>query len=623
MQQFRHMIRPNASTRAPSQFICVQAITDKRPLHGLGKGWRHSFAAVVAVRFRIEQGKVTREQWIHHAERADFWEWFYSQPSPTRATWVWCNDLVFHASILDLWGELDRKRMAHRTACLTAKVAYISVQKGETRAVWVDSRNWFEKPAKELDKAVRTLANGRFHLAPPHTEAMLDAEQEVMVLQHEVCQLVSFIRQNDLGVLRLTRAGQAMQAYRHRFGPREWQLYTPRKGKNKGRQMSRQLVLPIIHNSEATLDLESAGLFGGATHCFYVGKVDTPVYHLDTNALYPAVMQSGLYPSRLVCHMTDVQLPTPLELMHPETCIARVHLKTDRPIYPLRRPGLTIYPTGSFSTILCGQELKRAIECCHVDRISEFARYELAPLFRDFVDNLWALRKQYESQNNSSWSQLVKTIMNSLHGKFSQRANAWKETPEVMPAMHWGFWPEVLVDKKQILQRRAIAGKTQTHISEGWAPCAFPAISAFVYSNARLHMRQFFNSIKEGRVYYSAIDSIHCDRRGRDELTAAGHVIPEELGKLRTKEIATSALYNGPGDYQFGTERKQSGIPLNGERLKDGSIEWPENEHIQQLISRKPDGEVVTRFTKVHPTRVYRHGSVQSDGWVKPFHLEE
>ena len=89
------------------------------------------------------------------------------------------------------------------------------------------------------------------------------------------------------------------------------------------------------------------------------------------------------------------------------------------PILPVRKDGLLIFPTGSFSGTWFSEELNYAEENGYkVDRI-EGIMYEKSPdVFKSFIDKFYKIKSESE---NSSQTKIAKLILNSLYGKLGSR----------------------------------------------------------------------------------------------------------------------------------------------------------------------------------------------------------
>ena len=87
---------------------------------------------------------------------------------------------------------------------------------------------------------------------------------------------------------------------------------------------------------------------GGRTECFRIGTFDGPLYYIDVNSMYPSVMKTGDYPTKLQGVYKNIE-DREVDIWLREKCfIAEVTLSTDIPIYPLVNNGRLIFPTGTF-----------------------------------------------------------------------------------------------------------------------------------------------------------------------------------------------------------------------------------------------------------------------------------
>jgi hypothetical protein len=444
---------------------------------------------------------------------------------------------------------------------------------------------------------------------------------EVEKLAESIASLWRFVRRHDLGVLRVTAAGQSIQAYRHRFGPYVWQRHVPLKGKNRGKETFRKLVYPLTHNNAEALDLEKKALHGGPVHCWFLGKAPCTVYILDVQSLYPWIMRQSKFPAELMDFWDGKNLAISAFADYATEVVATVDLDTRRPIYPLRRDGITIYPIGKFQTALCGPELAGAVQAGEVVHVHECARYRLIDLFSRYVDYFWKLRRRYEKDKQPGWAQVAKIMAVALHGKFAQRDKGWNESPKVHSGRHrWGHWPDVQPDDT-VLYRRSIAGHVQTSEDNGWKDHAFPAVSAFVYSNARAYMNPFFDSARRfGRLFYSAIDSLHVDQKAYEWFSNGGLIAPG-IGNLQLVGVYKNVTYHGPNDYERDGQIVQSGRPAGAMVNGCGETQWIEKESAGSVIERGPDGSLYSRMLRVKRSRVFRWGKVQKSGVVLPLEV--
>jgi hypothetical protein len=145
---------------------------------------------------------------------------------------------------------------------------------------------------------------------------------------------------------------------------------------------------------------------------------------------------------------------------------------------------------------------------------------------------------------------------------------------------------------------------------------------------------------KAGRVWYSAVDSIHCNRKAYDALDKAGFV-GEEIGQLRLKTTALAACYRGVGDYTLDRDVTRSGLPLNAKpacqycrvalpedkyRCPNCHQPWNKStysyhleEGMDEVIGQGPKNSILDRELAIDLPSQYRLSKIRKDGWTEPF----
>jgi len=153
------------------------------------------------------------------------------------------------------------------------------------------------------------------------------------------------------------------------------------------------MVHPILVDSnEPALELARRSYLGGRVECGRLGRVDGPVYRLDVNSMYPAVMRDNWYPTRLIGHTSRAEVAELHEWLAKWCVVAEVDLATDEPAYPVVVEGRLVFPVGRFLTVLASPELQHALERERVLAVHAVACYDRAVLFKAFVEECWAIR---------------------------------------------------------------------------------------------------------------------------------------------------------------------------------------------------------------------------------------
>jgi hypothetical protein len=414
-------------------------------------------------------------------------------------------------------------------------------------------------------------------------------------------------------------------------------------------------------------ELEKESYYGGRLELFYQGKVEGNCYQLDVVSQYPSVMYSNLYPTKRIgsSDSSPVKLEVKdLSIAH----IAKVRIKTDRSRFPLRllREG-TLYPVGEFITTLAGPELLAAKQAGCIEELYSWTKYELRPLFREFVAHFFEKRQEAKQRNDDQESYFLKIMMNSLYGKFGQQTPEWKDLDSRNDLPQWvQSWlsrdeydqqilqhnpnaPQMFLhsklDSRKVIRYRTIGKHAQ--ITEERKPHrnSFCAIASYVTSYARMMLDRLIETAGRGEVYYVVTDSIFTSQTGFDRLCAETQVDSGRLGSLTTETSGTNGLFKALHHWRLGSKfkygsRKSGGNPecprchvaldgldqvcnSCGSTIEEFANRETQFEGIKGVLRRRNrEGIIVRKHTKIYQ-RKYDRGTVTRSGWIAPheFHV--
>ena len=74
---------------------------------------------------------------------------------------------------------------------------------------------------------------------------------------------------------------------------------------------------------------------------------------------------------------------------------------------------------------LCTPELLHALKSHAIVKVVNAVLYDKAHLFRSFVDTFYAMRLTFKADGVEEYVEMCKKILNSLYGKFGQKAEEW------------------------------------------------------------------------------------------------------------------------------------------------------------------------------------------------------
>jgi hypothetical protein len=637
----RFQIKCNASTRFPAQHICLQMSTDVSELEGFPGTTREEFKAVAARRFRQYADRMTRVQDAYHEDMSSWWEWFYEQLNPKLGTWIWCNDFKKHFELLGIMAQLDCGKLKYKGSYVAPNCAYLKCDSDQGSCTWLEMKNWFQC---DLDQML--LASQSAITAYQEYDKSIGGDSATIkyvsvALADHVSKLCGFLGTHDLGVMKVTVAGQSMQAYRHKFGPRREVTYHITRGKNKGKIVTEKRLWPRLNDTEDSLFLARKSYYGGPTHCFYIGNVSEPVYVLDVRSLYPNVMAYNQYPSEFINIDYNPSNECVIERLCHECGIARVSINSGWHSFPLRKKIGTYYVSGKFDTFLAGPELQRAFDTGSVEKVHEIAWYKPMDLFSKYVHYLYSVRCEAEINGYQTWADIAKMLLNCLGGKFGQMYGDFQDDDTIPCEEQWGYFHGYRSGTNEGVLCRGIAGNTQALNGKVEAKYAFPAISAYICSYGRIHMANMFEFCHNtGKLFYSATDSLHVNEPVYDYLGQRG-MIGNELGQLRLKTSGNSACYRGIGDYTIGNEITRSGLPgtsqpacnyckgdstISDGRCNDCDCTWDgqtwsylQSESASEIIGHGPQSGLLSRKMFITLPSHYRFARVCKNGWTIPY----
>ena len=421
--------------------------------------------------------------------------------------------------------------------------------------------------------------------------------RDVEIIKATMEKYYEFIRKHDLGRFAASKAGQAFTAYRHRF-------------------MTKKIC---VHRDEDISDFERKAYHGGRVDCNYLGEVKGgPFVSLDVNSMYPFVMHTFKYPTKLVDY---IERPDPEIFQHifkDRSVIAHVYVNTPEPVFAYRKNNRVTFPVGRFDVHLCTEGLKYAYARGYIEAVGAMAVYEHDNIFQDYVDYFYDLKKHYTEQGDKIMTFVTKHFLNNLYGKFAQKTPLIEEEEAIT---FDGYSREETYD--------AVTGKTEivtklfnklfVQWGEQTAKTSFVAISAHITEYARFHLWKIIKDIGTKRVIYCDTDSLKIRQKDLKRLTYPIHAY--DLGALKIENKTYCLVIYGPKDYHTEDEKRLKGVP--NKALRHGRnifiyTNFPRQDtHLRKQVTRYFIAKPMTKTLK----REYTKGQVSSSGVVTPFQL--
>jgi hypothetical protein len=411
--------------------------------------------------------------------------------------------------------------------------------------------------------------------------------------------MVAALGRTSMGSLQDTAGAQALYGYRKAYMP-----------------------VPLqTHCRGSVLALERSALHGGRAECHRLGRVAGPVYALDYTGYYTSIMRDITVPVRLR-HYSEEWHPHGERLLREGYAMAaRVKVRTEWPSYPCLRDGLTVWPVGTFWTVLCGTELQRAYALREIVEGGQWATYDTQTALRDYALACLALRADAEAAGDKDLARYAKSLGVSLVGKFAQQRRQWHDRHKVEARHRWGTW--WYHGRAGTWHRyRSIAGLVQREEVGGETDTSFPAISAWIYAEGRARLWEAMLVAGRDNVYYTHTDSLFVSESGYWNLFVNDMIGGGRPGKLRLTAALDWIEILGVSHYRTPGWTVCSGVVGSGRAaMGDAAKRWYAESVGSALGEHRPPRPVEYRGAK-ETVRPYRHGVRGADGRVSPWRME-
>lgn len=471
----------------------------------------------------------------------------------------------------------------------------VKARRKSSTIMLLDWYNYFRGSLVEAGKLMGIQKLAMPEEGAPKYEWRRYCRRDVDVLYHAVRGFLDFLFTYDLGTFSHTLAGQALTAFRHRF-------------------MDAEI---FIHDTHAAVAIERDGYMGGRVEMFRRNLLPPRTYsYVDINSAFPAVMVDGSFPVAYRGIENDVTADRLREICRDKLVMARVSLRTDVPLYPLRVEARLVFPVGEYETCLATPELLIALERDHVVACSEVAIYDHAPMFRKWVTEIYALRKEAIRRGDDFYDELLKRLMNSLYGKFGQRNYDWETITENDDGPDH-VWRELDRTTGRVHTLRRLGGVLQLRRGIGEGFNSFVAVAAHVTSAARVLLLRYIEKAGWEHTYYLDTDSLIVDGPGYIRLREA--VDPSRLGALKLVAQSKRVRLGAPKNYDFGEMSKHKGRKKNARPRGKDTYEQDQFVSLAGALRLGWQGGPLLRRVVKHDRMVYKKGIVHDDDTISPF----
>lgn len=592
-----HQLKSEKSMAMPRHMLFVD--TETTPVENPDGSVTQTLRLGWACYYRRAYGRhLEREEWFYFESASDFWVWLFSKTEPKIKLWIIARNVTFDFTIVKGWKYLAEAGYKLKFFHTSGTCNIISVRKPKSSIVFLDSMNWFVESLEKTGKRIGIPKLKIDFAKCSKSELSIYCRRDVKIELENFKLFIRFLTANNIARLCYTRGSTAMAAF-----------------------LLRHYTTPIyIHNNKEAIDLERDSYRGGRTECFYIGELNGQYYYtVDVNSLYPYVMREGLYPvkyKQTTHRLTETTLGKNLKS---HSVIGQVLIETTEPVYAVRRER-TIFPVGRYWVTLCSSELKYALEHGHVKDVGTCVIYEQANIFESYVTKFYSLRQEFKSAGVAEYEELCKKMLNSLYGKFGQKAEQWEKIGDCPDE------PDRIEDvfpagKGRRYQLRYLLGEIFQLTGYEESFDSFPAIAAEVTAYARIYLWSLMQKAGDGNYFYCDTDSLIVNEAGLCNLNDL--ITPTGLGGLKIEGRSERVIIRGLKDYSTDSKNVTKGVRKNAVKISDGVYRqetWPS---FKGLLRNSETETYTVRQTVKHLSREYTKGVVTPSGFIEPFVLDE
>ena len=568
-----------------------EKVSEDEERHHLDFGW-------AAYRRNMGEAGWSRTEWFRFTDPEDFYTWVESKCKKKTVLWMFAHNAAYDATVTECWRILPERGWDLSNAVIDAP-PFIAYWKRDSASLrMLDTLNYWRVPLKMIGDVIGLPKLDMPSDWKDRRTADRYCKRDIEIIMEALIGWWEWLATARLGGAAPTIASQAMTAYRYRF--------------------LKHAI--FIDDNVSALQLARDAYHGGRVEVFKVGKTKGPLYLLDVRSQYPSVMRDEEYPTVLRGVYHDIDVSSLSDLLYSYAVVARVEIETDVPAYPFSESSPLLFPVGRFTTSLTSGELIYALEHNHIISASHVVVYQRAPIFREYVEDLIALRFKALERGDPFEEWMLKKLLNSFYGKWGQRGHK-SERVGTTTDLSVKLWSEVDGETGERYRMRQLAGVIERHWSEGESATSHPAIAAHVTGHGRILLWNLITRAGVTNVFYCDTDSLLVNEKGYARLKHLTEL--DELGALHLEKVVEVAELRAPKDYQLDAVNRTKGVRTNAVWLDANTVRQEKWLGLRSLMMRGDVSTPVVRLEIKHLSRRYDKGVVASDGRVRPYRLPE
>jgi hypothetical protein len=570
-----HWLRENAQERSPYRVLVFDTETLLPDENDPDRQTLRLWAARLIRRKGVDP-KAPRSETYHGITAAELAELVVSLARSDRTLWLVAHNLSFDLAVTELPVLLTEAGWRITEAALTTDDPWCRLAKGSRRLVIADSWSWFPSSVETIGSLMR-----RQKLTLPAWDASDDewlarCRRDVDIVASAISSTLEWWDAGRFGNWSLTGPATGWSSYRHR----------------------RPAPHVLVDPDPTARAFEMAAVTGGRHEVRRLGQLRPGLYaDLDIATAHLTAMAGFALPMRRLRRFRTLPLDSPALDSIAMDAMAWATVRTESPRYPWASGRGTLYPVGTFRTLLPGPELREARARGELVSIGTGYLYMVAPHMADWALWVGSLLDERNPTIPAAARLLAKHWSRCVPGKWAgHTSEVIDRSPDPRPG--WAVERLVLMPERRQADLLRVGRERWTIVRDEWADDAFPAILAWIQSLTRVAVSRLIDVLGPAVVSVNTdgmlvdvaqVIDLHGDPELADVRASAPRL--QELDRLcqawdtitdpfsvRVKKAARRATIISPQHLILDQERRLAGIPRRAIELGKGRYaftQWP------------------------------------------------
>lgn len=538
-------------------------------------------------------------KWVTHHTPASLWETVDSYTRTKARTVVVAHNVAYDLRIGEGFVHLPALGWSLSQLALHERSMSATFRRSSATLVLCDSMSWLNLALAKIGPMVSIDKPDLPSFDGPEDEWENRCRADVAILRAAWLDLLSWIRDDDLGNWQRTGAAMAWANWRHRH-------YTHRV---------------LVHSEQDAQDAESESTYTGRCEAWRHGSLPTGGWtEWDLPLAYARVAADVTVPVKLIGHRTKVPAKWVVAAPERRRVLAFARVTTSAPVLPYRGPHGVLWPTGTFEGWWWDAEIREALEAGADVSVGHAWIYRAAPALADWARWVISVAEAPAGSISEVRRAVAKHWSRALIGRFATRYTPW-EPYGLAPEPGVGVHPIYDIPNDRLGEILTLGDEQFVGWEKEYGSDAVPSINAVVLSEARSRLWRLMLVAGLENVAYVDTDSLIVNRAGSELLeafTAAGGG-----WGLRPKSDHRLLEVYGPRQLVTAGSPRVAGLPRQPERIGPNRWAGDQWEGLAAALAKGHTDRVVIRRAAFTLRGVDNRREHLAGGLTAPFDVSD